>query len=181
MNVYDKISRNSLENEIIESSYDTVIDEIFEVAGIIGVLITDKDGTVLYVDHHFEASYGIGADFLLGRSVFELEREGYFKPSLARMAIESETEVTKIQTLKNGHSAIVSAVPIFKEEKIAKVITFTRNINKHIEIKNLYEELNCKINKYDKAMKELSYDAIIIENFHTNNGDLQKSLRHCKI
>lgn len=155
-----------------------IMKELFKAASFSGVLITDGEGMVIYVDDNFKASYGLDADLLLGRSVFDLEEEGYFRPSSAAIVLKTGSEITRIQTLKDGQHVIVSAFPVFDQnKKILKVVTFTRDMGQHIKIKNMYEELMDKVRQYEKTMDELSYESLVIDNFFTNNGSFQKTLK----
>ena len=129
-----------------------IMKELFKAASFSGVLITDGEGMVIYVDDNFKASYGLDADLLLGRSVFDLEEEGYFRPSSAAIVLKTGSEITRIQTLKDGQHVIVSAFPVFDQnKKILKVVTFTRDMGQHIKIKNMYEELMDKVRQYEKT------------------------------
>lgn len=154
-----------------------IANEFFKAASFIGVLMTDEKGIIIHVDDSFELDYGLNSDFLLGRSVFELEERKYFNPSAAAIVLRTGKETTTIQELKNGSQVIVSAFPIYEGDKIAQVITFTRDINRHIKIKNLYEELSDKIAHYDMLLNRLSYDSEILGNYTTNNEAFYQTLK----
>lgn len=153
-------------------------NELFKAANFSGILMTDGDGIIIHVDENFNTDYEMTADMLLGRSVFDLEKEGVFKPSSAVMVLKTGKEVNVIQTLKGGQKVVVSAFPMFqKDGKISKVITFTRDIDQYLKVKNMYEEMALKIRQYEKTMDDIQYESIIIENFHTGNREFQHTLK----
>ena len=52
------------------------------------VLISDGDGTVLWVNPGFETNYGVAIGNALGRNVAELEEEVFFNPAIIPMFIK---------------------------------------------------------------------------------------------
>lgn len=154
-----------------------IANEFFKAASFIGVLMTDENGIIIYVDDGFELDYGLESKELIGKSVYELEDKKVFNPSVAAMVLKNNKEITAIQELKNGEKVIVSAFPIYENDKISQVITFTRDINRYIKIKNLYEELSDKIAQYDMFVKKLSYDSEVLGDYITNNEAFHQTLK----
>lgn len=78
------------------------------------IFVADNTGKTVLVNKAYEEIIGTGREEVLGRSVDELERKGYFYPSAARLALQEKEEVNVIQTLKSGEQAMVTAVPVFE-------------------------------------------------------------------
>ncbi len=111
---------------IIESSFD----EIF---------VTDGKGYTLRVNKAAEINYGIHRNKIVGKHVSELEKEGYFNPSMTLKALEKKEKVTGIQKTNNGKELVVTSKPIIDDAgKISRVITNSRDIT---EFSNLKKQL----------------------------------------
>ena len=156
----------------------TFFSDLFRAAYFSGIIMTDDRGNIIYVDEGFETKYGQSPDDLMGKSVFELEKQGVFRPSSAALVLKTGKEVNLIQTIAGTQKVVVSAFPIYGEGRtISSVITFTRNLEEYIKTKELYEEMALKIHRYEKAMDEMKYETIIIDQFHTKNRNFQQTLK----
>ena len=67
----DQIGRELVEN------FDTILDTIHD-----DILIADGSGRVIRLSPTFEEVYGLEKEKAIGRTVYELEKEGYFRPYL---------------------------------------------------------------------------------------------------
>lgn len=152
--------------------------DLFRAAHFSGIIMTDGEGIITYVDENFEAKYGQSRELLMDRSVFELEKEGVFKPSSAAIALKTGKEVNLIQTIEGQQKVAVSAFPLYGADgTICNVITFTRNIEEYIKAKNIYEEMVLKIRRYEQAMDDIKFENTIIDQFNTKNRDFQQTLK----
>ena len=108
----------------------TFFSDLFRAAYFSGIIMTDDRGNIIYVDEGFETKYGQSPDDLMGKSVFELEKQGVFRPSSAALVLKTGKEVNLIQTIAGTQKVVVSAFPIYGEGRtISSVITFTINLD----------------------------------------------------
>lgn len=155
-----------------------VTNEFFKAASFTGVLVTNDKGEIIYVDENFEEKYQLNAASLLGQTVYELERKRSINPSAAAIVLKTKKEVTLIQTLKNKQKVIVSAFPIFDDAgRVSHAVTFARDIEQHIHIKELYEKLAEKIAQYDAVISRAQYDTELLNNYVTDNEAFARSLK----
>lgn len=153
------------------------IDAVLKSMNCIGILVADGAGTIIQVDEAFNEYYGVPARELMHRNVFDLEREGVFRPSSVAMVLRSGREETTLQKVKSGQEVIVTAFPLFDERgKISKVFTFSRDISGYNKFKKMYDDLTRKIAQYDRNLEELSYERAVIEDFRTRNGAFRQVL-----
>ncbi|MCQ4637725.1 sigma 54-interacting transcriptional regulator [Anaerovorax odorimutans] len=156
---------------------DRIMDAFFKSLNCQGLLITDSKGVVIQVEDKSMDFYGVDARELIGRSVYDMEKEGLFRPSAAATVLQSGREVNLIQKVKSGIEIIVTAFPVTDEQgKIAKVVTFSRDISEYARFRDMYEDFMKKIDQYNHTMDELAYKTAIIEDFHTDNRDFQQTL-----
>ena len=112
--------------EILDGSYD-------------GVLVTDGDGNVLYVNQSYERITAIKRDEIFGKNMRELINPIWMPNSVAFVVMEEKRAISKKQMTKEGKSIIVTGMPIFdKSGKIKKIVINARDIT---EIYKLREEL----------------------------------------
>lgn len=153
------MQKKELSQELAKN-FDIILDAIHE-----DVLITDGKGIVIRVSPTFEALYGISQEKALGRSVYELENEGYFKPSIVAMVLEREEKVTFRQKVSTRKEVVVTAAPIRNEKgEIIFVVSFSRDITEMLEIQKQYSILENKIEKYKAEINKLRSANLIDEN-----------------
>lgn len=125
----NEISMKNKQNDIA-SHFDEILDAIHEE-----LMITDGKGMVLKVSPTFETMYNISAEEALGRTVYELEDEGYFNPSIVAMVLESGSRVTSEQSVNNKRTLVVTATPVYDDKgNIIYVVSFSRDITEILQL-----------------------------------------------
>ena len=113
--------------DLLEShkQLDLIFSEAFDE-----VYVTDGQGITLRVNKATERLYGIRAEDLVGKSVFDLEREGVFYPSVSGMALQHRKRVTVLQTTLDGKRLMTTANPVFDENgEIILVISSSKDVS----------------------------------------------------
>ena len=122
---YEKKLADELK-EILEGSFD-------------GILVTDKDGKVLFVNDSYERVAEIKKSELEGKYMRDLINPVWMPNSVAYLVAEQKAPVSKRQVVKSGRHIMVTGKPIFdKDGEIKKIVINARDIS---EIYNLTEEL----------------------------------------
>ncbi|HZK02220.1 MAG TPA: sigma 54-interacting transcriptional regulator [Anaerovoracaceae bacterium] len=130
---------------------DYILDTIYE-----DILIADGDGVILRLSKSFEKVYEVNRDMVIGKTVFEMEKAGIFKPSITAVVLETKEKVTMSQKNNLGRDIVVTAVPIKdKHGNIVKVISFSRDITEYLTLQEQYRELENKVEKYAVEITEL--------------------------
>ncbi len=94
------------------------------------VYVTDGDGITLRVNKAAERLYGMRTDELIGKSVFELERDGVFYPSVTGLALKQRKQITVLQTTYDGKQLMTTANPVFNEDgEITFVISTAKDVS----------------------------------------------------
>lgn len=138
-----KQGTNLLPRELLEN-IDVIFDEMHN-----DLLITDDEGRVLAVNTTFEALYGLKREETLGRTVYQLEDEGYFKPSIVVRVLREKHKMSLPQKNKWGRDILVTAKPVFRDDgSIRFVISFSRDITEMLELQD-------KLRQYEKELKRL--------------------------
>ena len=134
-------------NEILNGSYD-------------GVLVTDGEGNVLFVNQSYERITAIKRSEILGRNMRDLINPVWMPNSVAFVVMEQKSPVSKKQVTKEGKNIIVTGMPIFdRKGNVKKIVINARDIT---EIYNLREEL-LKSQHMEKIYKQNNVDLMNVK------------------
>lgn len=118
-----------LKNEL-EAVFDASYDEIY---------VTDGNGITTRINRVGESYYGVKAEEMVGKNVRELEKQGYFSPSVVSIVLKEKRRVTIPQQTKTGKQLIVTANPVFDEDgNIVRIVVNSRDVT---ELTNLRQKL----------------------------------------
>jgi len=113
--------------EILDGSFD-------------GILVTDADANVLYVNESYVRNTGIQKVELIGHNMRELVNPQWMKTSIVLLVIEQKKTLSMHHTTRNGKNIMVTGTPILDDQgNLKRVVVNTRDIS---EIYNLREELS---------------------------------------
>jgi PAS domain S-box-containing protein len=138
------------------SSFDSifwkqVVDSIYN-----DVLITDSKGTIIYANNSSEYWFGLKKEELIGRSVYELEKEGIFSPSVVRLVLESNKRQTVIQDTVVGKKLLLTGDLIYnKHSKIQYVVTYSQDITDFERLKTYVAEVETELQKVKNELDSL--------------------------
>ena len=120
------------------------------------IVISDRKGTVLYVSDAFLDIYGVKKEDIVGRSVYQIEKEKIFRPAATSIVLSKKKEVTFLQETKKGNKLVITAVPIFDENnEVEKVVSYSRDIPAFLDLKRRYESLEKQMKKLSTELDEL--------------------------
>lgn len=166
-----KLKKN--DNAGLARELDTILDAIHD-----DILITDGQGKILKVSKSFVDVYGIEEDQILGKTVFEMERQGIFKPSVIARVLETNDKVTMRQRNNMGRELVVTALPIRNETgEIIKVVSFTRDLTDFLNLQEQYSELESRIEKYTAEIEELRNKSMELEGVVSKSAKSEEILR----
>lgn len=137
-------------------------ENIFEIIESISdeVLISDGKGRVLWVNPGFETCYGIAREQALGRTIYELEEEGYFSPAIIPKVIRKKKKITMAQKTHEGKDILVTATPIFNTDgSIRLVVSYSRDITEMTHLEKEYSNIRRRVEKYTAELHELRKEA----------------------
>lgn len=161
------------DNAELNRELDTILDSIHD-----DILITDGQGKILKVSRSFVSVYGIEEDQILGKTVFEMEQQGIFKPSVIASVLRTNKKVTLRQRNNMGRELVVTALPIRSENgEIIKVVSFTRDLTDFLNLQEQYSELESRIEKYTAEIEELRNKSMELEGVVTKSPKSEEILR----
>ena len=102
------------------------------------IFITNGKGIVEFAGTVIAANCGVSPGYMIGKSVYDLEKAKYFYPSVTAVVLESKQTEVIIQNSKAGKTLVAVGTPIFDEKgNILKVISITRDYSRQIKIGTL--------------------------------------------
>ena len=127
----------------ITSDFEEILEGSFD-----GILVTDAEGKVLFVNSSYERVAEIKRADIEGKYMRDLLNPVWMPESVAHIVAREKTVVSKRQVVKSGRHIMVTGRPVFDEHKnIKKIVINARDIT---EIYNLTEELQ-KAKENEKA------------------------------
>ena len=160
----------------MELNYSNIAEDIhklFETNWDV-IYASDGDGITLEVSSAANSIWGVDAKFLVGKSVYDLEREKIYYPSITRMVLESKRRVQAIQTTATGKKLLVMGTPIKNEAgKIIRVINTSRIIPNESGLSKELEDTRLLLDGYKR---ELALSRMAKENtsFIAASPEMQK-------
>jgi len=176
-NLKNQIEKLNNLKKRLEAVFDYCFDEIY---------VTDGQGVTIFVSKACETLYGVKADDLIGKHVYELEKKGMFSPSITLKVLNKKKKVTLIQTTRKGKKLLVTANPIFdKNGEIDSVVTISRDITEMSILKEKLaetEELSAMyLSEIKKLKKEQSHNQKIIAESKKMKEILEMAKRIAKV
>jgi len=157
-------------NDELKNYFNEIIDSISE-----DLLISDGKGVVVRVSPSFEEFYGIEEKKAIGRTVYELEEEGVFKPSVIARVISRKEKITMTQKDRRNRDILVTATPVFDEAgKLKFVVSFSRDITEMNRLQKRYSGLERKVEKYTVELNRLRREAIPEKNVIWKSTAMEK-------
>ena len=113
---------------IVDSSYD-------------GIYITDGRADTLWVNPAYLSISGLREEDVVGRSMWDLEREGVVSQSGTLIALTQRRPVTLEQTFRTGKRALITSTPSFGDHgEIDMVVTNVRDMTDFYDLQAKYRE-----------------------------------------
>ena len=119
------------------------------------IYVTDSKGLTLRVSRACEFLWGLKKNRLVGKSVYDLEKEGVFKPSIARMVIENGHRITALQKTITGRTLLVVGNPVKdKHGKLVRVINTSRDITEQSQLQMELDRIREVSDRYKQELQQ---------------------------
>lgn len=125
---------NDMKYEEMDIDLQAIFKHAFDV-----IYVANGEGVTVRVSSASQKIWGYSPEELEGQSIYKLEKEGVFRPSVVRLVLEKGSNVSAIQTTKTGRRLIILGVPIKDDDgNIVRVVNVSRDIT---EVNHLQKEL----------------------------------------
>ncbi len=132
----------------LEAIVDSVYDEI---------LVVDSRGTVVRVSMRSMLNlWGISPKQVIGMNILELEKKGWFKPSVTRKVLDEKKKVSVIQKNRFGRTILAVGNPVFnRNKKIERIVIASRDITEVSELENELKRAQQQTERYKQEIQDL--------------------------
>ncbi|MEL7568867.1 MAG: sigma 54-interacting transcriptional regulator [Dehalobacterium sp.] len=170
---YDEVKVQKVDNQktmdlaqfknILNHSYD----EIF---------VINSKGEVVYVNEASVRNYGLNPEEIVGKTIFDLQKSGYYYPLIAPVVLQGKRTATFEQETIVGKKLVVTATPVLDDQgEVEFVIMNSRDITELENLKCNLEETKKEVEKYKQEVEELRKKFNRFDNFIVRS----KSMREC--
>lgn len=166
---WDELNEQKEQIKEFEEIFNSSYDEIF---------VADGKGIIKRINKAGETYYGVPVDTLLGKEVNELEREGYFNPSVSRLVFQEKKRITITQETKSGKHLIVTGNPILNEEtgEISRVVVNSRDISELLNLRKQLEDTEQLVESYRQQIIKLSKEKITSNELIAQSSQMKRVL-----
>ncbi|MDV2884483.1 sigma 54-interacting transcriptional regulator [Alkalihalophilus pseudofirmus] len=120
------------------------------------IVITDGEGNVLKASPNCLDIYGVEFNQILGRSVYDLEKEDIFSPSITVRILNEKKECQVLQHTKGERTVLATGMPVFNENgELIRVISFSYDLTEIEELRENYHTLQERMGLYESQIEEL--------------------------
>lgn len=152
----------------IEGIFNSSYDEIF---------VSDGKGIIKRINKVGESYYGVPVESMVGKSVFELEKKGYFNPSVTKLVFRERKRVTITQKTKSGKHLIATGNPIFDENgEITRVVINSRDVSELLNLRKQLEDTEQLVESYRQQLLKLSQEKIRLNELIAQSSQMKRIL-----
>lgn len=120
------------------------------------ILVTDIDGIILKVSEATEGIYNMKSNEMIGRSVYELEKEGVFTPILTPLVIKEKKKITLVQTTNTGDKLLVTGIPVFDANKtLVRIVSYSHDVTELLNMKKYLTDIEDEIERVKSELEFL--------------------------
>ena len=126
---------------------DHMYDELF---------VINSDGVIIYVNRACERHYGVQPDKMIGKTVTECTKNGFWYPPISPIALRNPKIATYEQATNTGRKLVVTVAPVFDDKcNLEMIVENLRDIPKLEEIKNDLKETQGMLLRYKQEVQQL--------------------------
>ncbi|MFC0562288.1 sigma-54 interaction domain-containing protein [Halalkalibacter alkalisediminis] len=139
----------------VDEELQIELDKIVETSNN-NITITDEDGIILRSNPNHWTMYGVKADSYIGKSVYDLEKEGVLSPSVNVLVLKEKKVVRILQHTKTGQVVMSTGYPVFnKEGRLIRAISYSQDQTEIIQLQEQYKQLQTKVAGFQTEVEKL--------------------------
>ncbi|MFJ7934668.1 sigma 54-interacting transcriptional regulator [Sporosarcina sp. NPDC096371] len=140
------------------------------------VIVTNREGIIIKATRISGQHYGIEAEELIGKSVYDLQSAEIFSPAITPLVLQQKKKVVTIQTTPSGAKVLITGMPFFNENgEVEFVISYSYDVSELLVIQEYMKELEFEMSKVQEELhllrkKSLSTSGLTIESKDTEEA-----------
>lgn len=142
------------------------------------IIVTNREGRIIKVTEMSGLHYGVEPAALLGRSIYELEREGVFTPAVTPQVIERKKKLVLVQETATGKKMLITGMPVFDEQReVEYVISYSYEVSELMIMKEYLESLETEMDRVKGELAYLRGRDVPVEGFIAQSAQSERALR----
>ncbi len=142
------------------------------------IIVTNREGRIIKVTEMSGLHYGVEPAALLGRSIYELEREGVFTPAVTPQVIERKKKLVLVQETASGKKMLITGMPVFDEQReVEYVISYSYEVSELMIMKEYLESLESEMDRVKGELAYLRGRDVPVEGFIAQSAQSERALR----
>lgn len=106
------------------------------------IIVTNREGIIVKATQISGKHYGLRAEELLGKSVYDLEEQEIFSPAITPLVLQQKKKVVVVQTTPAGQKVLITGMPFFDEVgEVSFVISYSYEVSELLVIQQYLNEL----------------------------------------
>lgn len=139
------------------------------------LLVTNTDGIIVRATEKTGQIYDVDTKDLIGKSVYDLEKEGLFTPIVTPMVIKERKKITVVQTTNKRKKLLVTGIPVFHPNgELIFIVSYSHDVTELINLQHYLQVLEEDIERVKSELdmlrnKHLHADGIIANSEEMKN------------
>ena len=122
------------------------------------MMVSDANGIILRVSETYEKNFGFAHDSIVGKSAFDLEKDGTFTPCITAEVIRRRKKISATQTINHTHKNVMTVgIPLFDANgELKYAVCFnTVSMEQINSIQRNYRRMQDSLQHYSQEIAEL--------------------------
>ncbi|MFC4770184.1 sigma-54 interaction domain-containing protein [Effusibacillus consociatus] len=140
-------------------------------------MVADTQGIILKASQTTGEIYDVDSSDLIGKSVYELEKEGLFTPIVTPMVIKEKKKITFVQTTNKGKKLLVTGIPVFNPEgELVRIVSYSHDVTELMNLKHYLQIMEEDMERVKSELDILRSKYIDSDGIIANSEEMKKVL-----
>lgn len=128
------------------------------------IMVTNANGIILKVSKGSGHHYGLSPETLLGKSVYDLEKKGIFKPAITPFVLQKKKKVILVQTTPSDKKILITGIPVFGDTgEIEHIVSYSYDITEMLVIKEYLGHLEEEMARVKSELALLRHQKVQLD------------------
>ncbi|ANU15321.1 sig54 protein [Planococcus halocryophilus Or1] len=128
------------------------------------IIVTTREGRIIKASPRSGDAYGVAAEDLLGKSVYDLEAAGVFSPAITPLVLKQKKKVVIRQNTPSGKKALITGIPLFNDSgEVDFVVSYSYDMSQLMVMKEYLVNLESEMSKVKGELAHLRNQQLHVE------------------
>ncbi|MGB6408682.1 MAG: sigma 54-interacting transcriptional regulator [Planococcus donghaensis] len=128
------------------------------------IIVTTREGRIIKASPRSGEAYGVAAEELLGKSVYDLEAAGIFSPAITPLVLKQKKKVVIRQNTPSGKKALITGIPLFNDSgEVDFVVSYSYDMSQLMVMKEYLVNLESEMSKVKRELAHLRNQQLQVE------------------